>query len=239
MTTADDESTSRQGSEPTSTIILKAWPRRKSPTKTLASLPQSIRAASLPRRMSPLIDDIIVQQRGRMHELDAGGELDVTDALIGAEPRRRQRQHRSQTLAARRDKVLGRCPGSSRHVRPPRDRIVWSTRLISAATRWSRVAMPGSAVFSSSGITTPKTELRNVHSRRTPNVLKAARTGGATAAFARTPRGLPALRVPRAHARCPRLSGSRMIELLRTNDIVLISRIEALMAEHRIDGFRC
>ena len=28
-----------------------------------------------------------------------------------------------------------------------------------------------------------------------------------------------------------------MIELLRTNDIVLISRIEALMAEHRIDVF--
>ncbi len=28
-----------------------------------------------------------------------------------------------------------------------------------------------------------------------------------------------------------------MIELLRTNDIVLISRIEALMAEHSIDVF--
>ena len=39
-------------SEPTSTIILKAWPSRKSPTSTLASLPHLIRAATLPRRMS-------------------------------------------------------------------------------------------------------------------------------------------------------------------------------------------
>ena len=38
--------------EPTSTIILKAWPSRKSPTSTLASLPQTIRAAGLPRRIS-------------------------------------------------------------------------------------------------------------------------------------------------------------------------------------------
>ena len=38
--------------EPTSTIILNAWPRRKSPTRTLASLPHSMRAASRPRRIS-------------------------------------------------------------------------------------------------------------------------------------------------------------------------------------------
>ena len=47
-------STARRGrrSEPTSTIILKAWPSRKSPTSTLASLPHSTRAATLPRRRS-------------------------------------------------------------------------------------------------------------------------------------------------------------------------------------------
>jgi hypothetical protein len=52
MTVAAVESTSRHGREPTSTIMRKAWPSRKSPTSTLASLPQSMRAAALPRRMS-------------------------------------------------------------------------------------------------------------------------------------------------------------------------------------------
>jgi hypothetical protein len=38
------------GSEPTSTIMRKAWPSRKSPTSTLAWLPQTSRADFLPRR---------------------------------------------------------------------------------------------------------------------------------------------------------------------------------------------
>src|SRR5437588_419091 len=39
-------------SDPTSTIMRNAWPSRKSPTRTLASLPHSMRADSLPRRNS-------------------------------------------------------------------------------------------------------------------------------------------------------------------------------------------
>ncbi len=52
MIAAADDRISSARSDPTSTIILKAWPSRKSPTSTLASLPQSMRAASRPRRSS-------------------------------------------------------------------------------------------------------------------------------------------------------------------------------------------
>jgi hypothetical protein len=52
MTAAAEERISSARSEPTSTIILKACPSRKSPTSTLASLPHSMRAAALPRRNS-------------------------------------------------------------------------------------------------------------------------------------------------------------------------------------------
>jgi hypothetical protein len=49
---AAEERMSSARSEPTSTIIRNAWPSRKSPTNTLASLPHNIRADSLPRRSS-------------------------------------------------------------------------------------------------------------------------------------------------------------------------------------------
>jgi hypothetical protein len=52
ITAAAEDRISSARSEPTSTIILNAWPSRKSPTRTLASLPHSMRAASLPRRIS-------------------------------------------------------------------------------------------------------------------------------------------------------------------------------------------
>src|SRR6478735_8857309 len=52
MTAAAAERISSALRLPTSTIILNAWPSRKSPTSTLASFPHSIRAASRPRRIS-------------------------------------------------------------------------------------------------------------------------------------------------------------------------------------------
>ena len=58
----------------------KAWPSRKSPTSTLAWLPQIMRAVFLPRRIVALVDDIVVQQRRRVHELDGRGEPDVAVA---------------------------------------------------------------------------------------------------------------------------------------------------------------
>ena len=52
ITAAAAERMSSARIEPTSTIMRKAWPSRKSPTSTLASLPQRMRAATLPRRIS-------------------------------------------------------------------------------------------------------------------------------------------------------------------------------------------
>ena len=51
ITVAAEDRMASAGREPTSTIILKAWPSRKSPTSTLASLPHFSRAAIFPRRM--------------------------------------------------------------------------------------------------------------------------------------------------------------------------------------------
>ncbi len=52
MTVAAFEITSSAATLAVSTIIMKAWPSRKSPTRTLAWLPQIIRAAARPRRIS-------------------------------------------------------------------------------------------------------------------------------------------------------------------------------------------
>ena len=54
-----------------------------------------------------LVDDVVVQQRGRVHELDAGRELDVAIAGIAEHLGRGERQHRAQALAAGRDQVVG------------------------------------------------------------------------------------------------------------------------------------
>ena len=58
-----------------------------------------------PPPQQALIDDIVVQQRGRMDELDAGRELDMLLPLVAAEARRRQCEHRTQPLAAGDDDV--------------------------------------------------------------------------------------------------------------------------------------
>ncbi len=107
MMAAAAERISSARSEPTSTIILNAWPSRKSPTSTLASLPHSMRAASRAAAHLALVDDVVVQQRRGVHELDRGGELDVAVAAIAGEPRHREREHRPQPLAAGIDQVVG------------------------------------------------------------------------------------------------------------------------------------
>ena len=101
MVAAADDRMSSARSEPTSTIIRKAWPSRKSPTSTLASLPHSMRAESLPRRKFAFVDHVVVQQRCGMHELDGSRELDMAVARIARQAGHRQRQHRAQPLAAR------------------------------------------------------------------------------------------------------------------------------------------
>ena len=47
-----------------------------------------------------------MQERGRVHELDRGGELDVAGALVVAHAGRGQRQHRPQPFAAGGDEVV-------------------------------------------------------------------------------------------------------------------------------------
>ena len=63
-----------------------------------------------------LVDDVVVQQRRRVHEFDRGSELDMTVAAIAGEPRQRQREDRPEPLAAGTDKVIGDL-GNHRHFR--------------------------------------------------------------------------------------------------------------------------
>src|SRR6201998_2044208 len=94
ITAAAADRISSARSDPTSTIILKAWPSRKSPTSTLASLPHSMRAASLPRRMS------------LWSTTSSGCSVAVCMNSTAARPHRNG-EYRPQPLAARGDQVLG------------------------------------------------------------------------------------------------------------------------------------
>src|SRR6266436_6444073 len=53
------------------------------------------------------VDHVVMQQGGGMHEFHGGGELDMPVAGIAGEMGHRQRQHRPQPLAARRNQVVG------------------------------------------------------------------------------------------------------------------------------------
>jgi hypothetical protein len=53
------------------------------------------------------VHDVVVQQRGRVHEFNGGRELDVAGAGIIGEPRHGEGEHRAQPLAAGRDQVVG------------------------------------------------------------------------------------------------------------------------------------
>jgi hypothetical protein len=71
------------------------------------------------------VDDVVEQQRRRMHELDRGGELDVAVAAIAAQARRGEREDRPETLAARGNQMIGDF-GNHRHrrSRARQDRLV-------------------------------------------------------------------------------------------------------------------
>ena len=47
-----------------------------------------------------LVNDIVVQQRCRMHKLDRGGELDMAVAAVAGEPCQSEREHGPQPLTA-------------------------------------------------------------------------------------------------------------------------------------------
>ena len=54
-----------------------------------------------------LVDDIVMQQRRRVHEFDRGRELDVMVALVAEHGGGRERQHRPQALATGRNQMVG------------------------------------------------------------------------------------------------------------------------------------
>ncbi len=54
-----------------------------------------------------LVDDVVVEQRGGVHELDRCRELDVAVAGIAEHLRGGERHHRPQALAAGRDQMVG------------------------------------------------------------------------------------------------------------------------------------
>ena len=116
MTAAACETTLSGGIWPGSTIILKAWPSRKSPTSTQVWLPHNMRAAILPRRMFALVHDIVMQQRRRMHEFDAGGELQMAVALVAAHAGGGEDKHGAQAFAAGGDEMV-RHLGDGRDIR--------------------------------------------------------------------------------------------------------------------------
>ena len=69
--------------------------------------PQQPRRGLAPAKVA-LVDHVVMQQRRRMHELDAGREPHMAVAVIVAQLGRRQREHRAQALAARIDQMPGK-----------------------------------------------------------------------------------------------------------------------------------
>ena len=134
-------------SEPSSTISSNERANRKSPTSTAGLLPHTAFAVSRPRRSSLEVDDVVVQQRRGVDELDGGGERDVALAAIAAEPGAAEGQHRPQPLAAGRDDMAG-------ELRDQRHRAVHAlddhrlTRSRSAASRRNSGSSDG---FAASG----------------------------------------------------------------------------------------
>jgi len=131
MTAAAEERISSERSDPTSTIILKAWRVGNRRPGRSPRYPEHA-GGELAAAHLALVDDVVVQQRRGVHEFDRGGELDVAVAGIAREPRHRQREHGPQPLTARGDQVVGDF-GIIVTSDPVRDRIVALTRPKSGA----------------------------------------------------------------------------------------------------------
>ena len=104
-----------------------------------------------------LVDDVVMEQRRGVHELDARRELDVAFAAIAAHFRRRERQHRPEPLAAGSDQMAGDL-GDHPTSEPARCRMSSLTRSmarrVSLTSGW--MLAPAFRLLSSSGTTTPK-----------------------------------------------------------------------------------
>ena len=90
----------------TPTIIWKAREYRKSPTSTLAALPNSALAVLLAAAQRRLVDHVVVQQRGGVDELDDGGQLVALGPVEAQRLGEQQHQRRPHALAAGADDVV-------------------------------------------------------------------------------------------------------------------------------------
>jgi hypothetical protein len=71
----------------------------------ISSAPQHARGELAAAHVA-LVDDVVVQQRSGVHELDGGSELDVAVAGVAGEHRHGEGEHRPQPLAAGVDEVV-------------------------------------------------------------------------------------------------------------------------------------
>src|SRR4051812_21298331 len=95
-----------------------------------------------------------MEQGGGMHELDAGGELDMAVAGVAGEVGHGQRQHRPQALAPGGDQMVA-TSGIMVTSEPVRDRIVALTRSMSPATRATSSSIDAPGVSKGTMTATP------------------------------------------------------------------------------------
>lgn len=155
-----------------------------------------------------------------MHELDRGRELDVAVARIIAEAGGGERQHSRRLPKEMRWFATSGIIVTSE---PVRSRIVLLTRSRSLATSAESREMPGSADESSNGTTTPT------------SATSASLAPALLCLRPRLPCCEPAKPLRTTHTstqrpRKPEPGPFIMIEIMRTNDLVLISFVEATLA---------
>ena len=144
-----------------------------------------------------------------MHELDRRRELDVAGSGVVAQPGGREGQDRAQPLAAGRNEMVGDL-GDHRHVRsgPRQDGLVHPRHVVRDQRR-QRLDQPIGRFFS-------RRLLFSQRNDDTHETLSLARPRHST------------IKTPKRRGKCaPR--GSPLVEILRTNDLVLISVIELLL----------
>ena len=149
------------------------------------------------------VDHVVVQERRGVHEFDRGGELDVARSGVAAQPGGRERQDRPQPLAAGRNEMVGDLR-DHRDVRSGarQDGLVHPLHVVGDERRQRLDQAIGRSFFE-----------RNDNSHET---LSLARPRHST------------IKTPKRRGKCaPR--GSPLVEILRTNDLVLISVIESLL----------
>ena len=101
-----------------------------------------------------LVDHVVVQQRRGVHELHRRRQLDMAVALVVGEPAAASVSIGRSLLPPDEIRWLA-TSGIMATSEPVRDRMVWLTRFMSAATSATSDSRPASLAFSSKGMTRP------------------------------------------------------------------------------------